>query len=38
MFLWYPRGTSKNLKFLLISIVNVYYDINKLIILVSDPH
>jgi hypothetical protein len=38
VFVRYLGGIGRNLKFSLISIVNFYYVINKLIILISDPH
>jgi hypothetical protein len=34
----YLEGTWRNLRFPLILVVNFYYIINKLIILVSGPH
>jgi hypothetical protein len=38
VFLVYLRGNWRYLIFLLISVINFYYVINKLIILVSGPH
>jgi hypothetical protein len=38
VFLEYLRGTWSYLRSLLISAVDFYYVINKLIILVLDPH
>jgi hypothetical protein len=38
MFLGYLRGTWRYLKFSLISVVDFYYVINKLIILILDAH
>jgi hypothetical protein len=38
VFLGYLRGTWRYLMFSLISAVNFYYDINKLIILIPGPH
>jgi hypothetical protein len=38
IFLGYLRGTWRNLMFHLISVINFYYVINKLIILLSDSH
>jgi hypothetical protein len=37
-FLVYPGGNWKYLSFYLISIINFYYIINKLIILVAHSH
>jgi hypothetical protein len=38
VFLGYLRGTWRYLRFLLITIVDFYYVINKLIILLYDSH
>jgi hypothetical protein len=38
VFLWYLGGTWRNLRFPLILIVNFYYIINKLIILIHVSH
>jgi hypothetical protein len=38
VFLGYLGGTWRNLRFHLISVINFYYVINKLIILVPGPH
>jgi hypothetical protein len=38
LFLGYLRGTWRNIRSSLISAANFYYIINKLIILVPDPH
>jgi hypothetical protein len=38
VFLEYLRGIKRNLRVFLISVINFYYIINKLIILVSNSH
>jgi hypothetical protein len=38
VFLWCLRDNWSNLRFHLISVINIYYIINKLIILVYDQH
>jgi hypothetical protein len=38
IFLRYLIGNGRYLRFSLISVVDFYYVINKLIILISDPH